>query len=172
MPEQPTPTERPADTPVPTSAAPAAVVATAVPEPTPIPPTPTPEATAPPAMTEEGCWRSMPPQWPTAPAPFSSATPPSPPPTPNSSARRFTRDWYSCRRVSDTAGGQFQQMFQIGLFGLEQLGVPGHQFIYTSGYYQELIEKANLLNPTEANFLGRGHRQSSTSAFPATCPPA
>ena len=44
---------------------------------------------------------------------------------------------------------QFTQAFQGALFGVEQLGIPGHTFIYTSDYYQGLLEKANLLNPTE-----------------------
>ncbi len=49
----------------------------------------------------------------------------------------------------DAQQGQFQQLFQVGLLGMELLGVPGHQFIYASDYYRELIEKARLLSPTE-----------------------
>ena len=49
---------------------------------------------------------------------------------------------------------QYQQLFQAALFGLPELGIPGHQFIYTSDYYRELIEKANLLNPTELTSSG------------------
>ncbi len=51
---------------------------------------------------------------------------------------------------------QYTQAFQAALFGVEALGVPGHQFIYTSDYYQELIQKANLLNPTPLASSGEG----------------
>ncbi len=43
----------------------------------------------------------------------------------------------------------YTQMSGLALAGSEQLGVPGHMFIYSSDYYQELISKANLTNPTE-----------------------
>ena len=33
--------------------------------------------------------------------------------------------------------------------GSPELQIPSHMFIYTSDYYQGLIEKANLTNPTE-----------------------
>ena len=49
---------------------------------------------------------------------------------------------------------QYTQAFQAGLFGVELLRIPGHQFIFTSDYYQELIEKANLLKPTELTSSG------------------
>ena len=35
------------------------------------------------------------------------------------------------------------------LFGVPQAGIASHMFIYTSEYYQDLIEKANLTAPTE-----------------------
>lgn len=34
------------------------------------------------------------------------------------------------------------------------MGIPGHTFIYTSEYYQNLIERANLTNPTELTSSG------------------
>ena len=43
----------------------------------------------------------------------------------------------------------YNQVATLGLVGSEQLGVPSHMFIYTSDYYRQLIEKANLINPTE-----------------------
>ena len=159
MPEptaMPSPTEKPADTPVPTSAAPAAVVATAIPEPTPIPPTATPEpaatATPPPATEEE-----LLAQYAAEHAGGPGAIFVGDPTQPASYAQLIgppVHEGLVFLPPGDTQQAQFQQMFQIGLFGLEQLGVPGHQFIYTSGYYQELIEKANLLNPTEVTSSG------------------
>ncbi len=35
-----------------------------------------------------------------------------------------------------------------------EMGIPGHMFIYSSDYYQELIEKAKLTNPTELTSSG------------------
>ena len=46
-------------------------------------------------------------------------------------------------------GAVYQQIAGLGLQGSEALGIPGHMFIYTSDYYNGLIEKANLTNPTE-----------------------
>ena len=151
--DAPAPTERPEDTPVPTAAAPAAVVATSVPAPTPIPPTPTPEATAPPAMTQEQLL-----------AEYAASVA-------NGPGAIFVGDPTQLATYAQLIGppaheglmllppgegqqAQFQQIFQVGMFGLEQLGVPGHQFIYTSGYYQDLIEKANLLDPTVPSSSG------------------
>lgn len=150
MPE-PTEPAKPTDTPVPTSAAPAAVVATAIPDPTPIPPTATPEPAAtatPPPVTEEGLLAQYAAEHaggpgaifvgdPTQPATYAQLIGPP------------VHEGLVFLPPGDTQQAQFQQLFQIGLFGLEQLGIPGHQFIYTSGYYRELIERANLLNPTE-----------------------
>ena len=152
----PAPTERPPDTPVPTAAAPAAVVATAIPEPTLIPPTPTPEpdatATPPPATEEEllaqyaaehaGRPGAVFVGDPTQPATYAQLIGPP------------VHEGLVFLPPGEGQQAQFQQLFQIGLFGLEQLGIPGHQFIYTSDYYRELIERANLLGPTEATSSG------------------
>jgi hypothetical protein len=43
----------------------------------------------------------------------------------------------------------YTQVATLGLFGSPELGAPSHLFIYTSDYYQGLIQKANLTNPTE-----------------------
>ena len=149
----PTPMTQATETPVPTSAAPAAVIATEVPEPTPIPPTSTPEATAPPALTPEDLL-----------AEYAAANAGGPgaifvgdPANPASFAQLIgppPHESLVFLPPGDQQETQFQQMFQVGLFGVEQLGIPGHQFIYTSDYYGELLDKANLLEPTELTSSG------------------
>ncbi len=154
-PAGPAPTEAPATaTPVPTAAAPAAVIAaTNVPAPTPIPPTPTPESTAPPAMTVEDLLAEYAAAHanspgaifvgdPTNPATYAQLIGPPP------------HDSLVFLPPGEEQEAQFQQLFRLGLFGAEEFGVPGHGFIYTSDYYQELIEKANLINPTELTSSG------------------
>ncbi len=49
---------------------------------------------------------------------------------------------------------QYVQGAAAALMGMEAMGIPGHMFIYTSDYYQELIEKANLTDPTELTSSG------------------
>ena len=44
---------------------------------------------------------------------------------------------------------RFTQMSGLALLGSPELQIPGHMFIFTSDYYRDLIEKANLTNPTE-----------------------
>ena len=152
----PAPTERPADTPVPTAAAPAAVVATAIPEPTPIPPTPTPEPAAtatPPPATEEELLAQYAAEHAGGPGAIFTGHPANP----VSFAQLIgppVHEGLVFLPPGEGQQAQFRQLFQVGLFGLEQLGVPGHQFIYTSGYYRELIERANLLSPTEPTSSG------------------
>ena len=149
----PTTPAPPTATPVPTAAAPAAVVATAVPEPTPIPPTATPEATAPPAMTEE----QMLAEYAASVANGPGAIFVGDPANPAAYAQLIgppVHEGLVFLPPGDAQAATFQQLFQVGIFGHELLGVPGHQFIYTSGYYRGLIEKANLLNPTEATSSG------------------
>ena len=147
----PVPTEGPADTPVPTAAAPAAVVATAMPEPTPIPPTPTPKPAASPTMpsaTEEELLA----QYAAGHAGGPGAILVGDPANPASYAQLIgppVHEGLALLPPGEGQEAQFQQLFQVGLFGLDQLGVPGHQFIYTSDYYRDLIERANLLSPTE-----------------------
>ncbi len=43
----------------------------------------------------------------------------------------------------------YSQIAGLGLMGSVELAVPSHMFIYTSDYYGDLIEKANLTNPTK-----------------------
>lgn len=145
----------PTDTPAPTSAAPAAVVATALPEPTPIPPTATPEpaATEPPAMTPEQLLAEYAASVANGPGAIFVGDPADPaayaqligPPV---------HDGLIFLPPGDEQQAQYQQLFQAALFGTPALGIPGHQFIYTSDYYRGLIEKANLLNPTELTSSG------------------
>ena len=44
---------------------------------------------------------------------------------------------------------EYRQASAAAIFGVPQLGIPGQMFIFTSDYYRELIEKANLTEPTE-----------------------
>ena len=154
--DMPIPTERPVDTPVPTAAAPAAVVATAMPEPTPIPPTPTPELAASPTMppaTEEELLAQYAAEHAGGPGAIFVGDPANP----ASYAQLIGPPIHEGLVLLPPGEGQeaqFQQLFQVGLFGLDQLGVPGHQFIYTSDYYRDLIERANLLSPTEPTSSG------------------
>ena len=143
----------PANTPVPTAAAPAAVVATAIPEPTPIPPTPTPEATAPPAMTPEQMLAEYAASVANGPGAIFFGDP-TQPATYAQLIGPPVHEGLVFLPPSETQEVEFQQLFQVGLFGLEDFGVPGHQFIYISDYYRELIEKANLLSPTELTSSG------------------
>ena len=140
---------------VPTAAAPAAVLATASPQPTPIPPTPTPAATEPPPAdaTEEELLAQYAAQAANGPGAIFVGSPDDmaayaqligPP----------VHEELVFLPPGEGQQQQFQQLFQVGLFGLAELGVPGHQFIYTSDYYQELIERANLLSPTELTSSG------------------
>ena len=54
--------------------------------------------------------------------------------------------------------GASEQEYMMGagaaLFGVPQAGIASHMFIYTSDYYQGLIQKANLTNPTELTSSG------------------
>ena len=138
----------PTATPVPTAVAPAVAIATAMPEPTPIPPTatPVPEPTpeTPPQMTEEEML-----------AQYAASVAGGP-------GAIFVGDPANQAAYAQLLGpppheglmfqlpeALYTQLSQAGLFGSPELGIPGHQFIYTSDYYQGLIEKANLLDPTE-----------------------
>jgi C4-dicarboxylate-binding protein DctP len=49
---------------------------------------------------------------------------------------------------------QYNLMAGAALLGSPELQVPSHMFIYTSDYYQGLIQKANLSNPTELESSG------------------
>lgn len=134
-------------TPVPTSAAPAVVIATALPEPTPIPPTATPEPAAtatPPPVTEEDMLAEYAASVAGGPGAIFVGDPTQPasyaqligPPPHEGLMFQFPEELYI-------------QLSQAALYGSAEQGIPSHLFIYTSDYYQSLIEKANLLNPTE-----------------------
>ena len=150
-----TPAPQPTDTPAPTAAAPAAVIATAMPEPTPIPPTATPEpapaATEPPVMTPEDLLAQYAASVAGGPGAIAVGDP--------------TSQAFYAQLIGPPAHdglyilppeqqAQFQPLFQAAIFGAAPLGIPGHQFIYTSDYYRELLEKANFLNPTELTSSG------------------
>lgn len=150
-----TPAPAPTDTPVPTVAAPAAVVVTALPEPTPIPPTatPEPEATEPPAMTPEQLLA----EYAASVAKGAGAIFVGDPADPAAYAQLIGPPIHESLMVLPPSEGRdelYQRLFQAALFGTPALGIPGHQFIYTSDYYQGLLEKANLLNPTELTSSG------------------
>ncbi len=49
---------------------------------------------------------------------------------------------------------QYGQASAASLFGVPQAGIPGHMFIFTSDYYQGLMEKARLTQPTELTSTG------------------
>ncbi len=48
----------------------------------------------------------------------------------------------------------YRQASAAAVMGFEPAGVPDHLFIYNSDYYQDLIDKANLTNPTELTSAG------------------
>ena len=49
---------------------------------------------------------------------------------------------------------QYSRMAGAALLGSSELQLPSHMFIYTSDYYQGLIQKANLTSPTELKSSG------------------
>ena len=49
---------------------------------------------------------------------------------------------------------QYSRMAGAALLGSSELQLPSHMFIYTSDYYQGLIQKANLTSPTELESSG------------------
>ena len=49
---------------------------------------------------------------------------------------------------------QYTQASTAALLGVPVMRIPSHMFIYTSDYYQGLIQKANLTNPTELTSSG------------------
>ena len=163
----PTATSIPESTPVPPSA-------TTAPGPT---AAPAPEATA--APTQRPAPTAAPEPTPTAPSETATATPTSEPtaapPAPteqellaayaaghaNQPGAIFAGDPMQLIGPPPHEGLMFQvpeaaynQAFAAALFGVKELGIPSHLFIYTSDYYRELIGKANLLNPTELTSSG------------------
>ncbi len=48
----------------------------------------------------------------------------------------------------------YTQLFQMALMGSPELRLESHMFIYTSDYYQDLLKKARLTNPTELTTSG------------------
>ena len=151
----------PSPPPAPTAAP--AITATEVPEPEPIPtavPLPTATVALRPAATA------------TAPRPAATAAP-APAPTPAVDADTAALLEYAAEHAGGPGAifvGDPTQlvglpphealMFQAteqeyltgagaALFGVPQAGIASHMFIYTSDYYQSLIEKASLTAPTE-----------------------
>ena len=49
---------------------------------------------------------------------------------------------------------QYIQASAAALAGMPTMGIPGHMFIFRSDYYQDLVDKANLTNPTELTSSG------------------
>ena len=49
---------------------------------------------------------------------------------------------------------KYTQTSMAGLFGAPDLGVASHMFIFTSDYYQGLLEKAKFTNPTQLTSSG------------------
>ena len=49
---------------------------------------------------------------------------------------------------------QYLQALTASIFGFPSMGIASHMFIYTSDYYQGLIEKARLTNPTPLTSSG------------------
>ena len=48
----------------------------------------------------------------------------------------------------------YRQASAAAVLGFEPAGIPDHLFIYDSDYYRDLIDKANLTNPTELTSSG------------------
>ncbi len=48
----------------------------------------------------------------------------------------------------------YRQAAAAAVLGFEPAGIPDHLFIYNSDYYQDLIDKANLTEPTELTSSG------------------
>ena len=48
----------------------------------------------------------------------------------------------------------YTQLFQMAVVGAPELRLESHMFIYTSDYYQQLLKKAKLTNPTELTSSG------------------
>ena len=48
----------------------------------------------------------------------------------------------------------YRQASAAAVLGFEPAGIPGHMFIYDSDYYRDLIDKANLTDPTELTSSG------------------
>ncbi|MCE2501891.1 MAG: TRAP transporter substrate-binding protein DctP [Dehalococcoidia bacterium] len=145
--------------PAPTAAAPAAVAAPQ-PSPTPVPTAavPQPTATPEPAAATPA---------PTAPAPEPTAIPSDPTLAPYAERHAggpgaiYVGDATQLLGLPPHAGLMFNlpqsfytQASAAALFGLPG-GVPGHLFIFTSDYYQELLETAKLSNPTPLTSSGQ-----------------
>ena len=89
------------------------------------------------------CWPNTRPSTPAGRARFSQATRASSSGPPPHEGLKF--------QVPDNL---YTQGATAALHGALPLGIPGHMFIYTSDYYQGLLKKANLTNPTELTSSG------------------
>ena len=54
----------------------------------------------------------------------------------------------------ETPEADYLEASTASLVGVPAMGIQGHMFIYTSDYYQNLIERANLTDPTELTSSG------------------
>ena len=163
----PTATAAPAPAPAVPTAPPYAPEATSVP------------ATAPPSPTAPSATVA---QAPTAPAPTAEAAAPTPPPaapavSPEEAILAALAE-YAAEHANapgaifvgnprqligpppheglmfQTPEALYNQASGAALTGLPAMGIPSHMFIFASDYYKGLIEKANLLNPTELTSSG------------------
>ena len=64
----------------------------------------------------------------------------------------------------------YRQGSAAAVLGFQPAGIPDHLFIYDSDYYRNLIDKANLTDPTQLVPLPARASRSSTFASTATCP--
>lgn len=145
-------------------------------DPTAVPPTPAPAATQPPAPTaapDPVEPTVAPTPAPTEPAP--AATVPVPTPAPGYSPEISAYAAEHAHGPGAIYAGDatqllgppphpslmfgvpeaiYRQASAAAVLGFEPAGIPGHLFIYESDYYRDLIEKANLTDPTELTSSG------------------
>ena len=151
--------------------------ATVAPEPTAVPPTPTtapqPTSVPEPTATQRPSPTSAPEPTEAAPTEAPATATPEPTATPSPPTPEELLAAYAAERANGPGAifvgdptqligpppheglmfqfppEQYNLMAGAALFGSPELQVPSHMFIYTSDYYQGLIRKANLTNPTE-----------------------
>ena len=54
----------------------------------------------------------------------------------------------------EASEAEYLQGLAASIYGVPELGIASHMFIYTSDYYKDLIEKANLIEPTPLTSSG------------------
>lgn len=150
---------------------------TAQPEPTSVPPTSAPPATRPPAATAAAPDpvkpTVAPTPAPTEPAPAATTTIPTPAPGYSPEITAYAAEYANGPGAIFVGDGTqllgppphpsltfgvpeaiYRQASAAAVLGFEPAGIPGHLYIYESDYYKDLIEKANLTNPTELTSSG------------------